>query len=609
MEDEARRANPSVRGGRRAGPAAWAHLVAWVLLAAVGALLFARSWQRWGHPIIDLGRDLYVPSQIRAGRVLYRQVLYNYGPAAPYLLAGTTAVLGDGLWVFEAAGVAAGLATMAALYLLVLRLAASSDSGTAGRPGRGIAAGFAAALLFLVMNFFANSTWGCNYVLPYAYAATFGMAFALWSFYFLLRYLYAGRRRATLAASVTLLFLAVLSKQEIGLAIALTHGAAWWAHGVSRRAILSVAAAGIGVGLLMAALFAARGPHEHALLAENLAKFGTGLGDPFFRRVAGLDRPGAHLARMALSLTGLAALLACSQAAEALRLLRARRWAAAGIHLAAGAAGLGLIGFLADPRLFAAAVPGALAVAAATAWRQRRHPALLVSVFVLGSALRLPLAYHPLWYGFALSVPVYVFAVWGLGVWGVGRLRRPGAARIALALLAAVLMGRFTAVQWQRYGRMRHPLRTRKGTLRDFPAGGRAEAIGAFLDYMAAQGPERGAGMVVFPEGASLNYFTGIVNPTAYTLFIPPEIPSAAVEERMVAELERAAPRWVVITSRDVREFGRGRFGVGYGLRLRRWIGDHYALERRFGGGEGRPWRLFLLRRRPVVPGGAVFDQ
>jgi len=206
-------------------------------------------------------------------------------------------------------------------------------------------------------------------------------------------------------------------------------------------------------------------------------------------------------------------------------------------------------------------------------------------------------------------VPGYVFAVWGLGVWGAGRLRRPGAARIALALLAAALMGRFTAVQWQRYGRMTHRLRTPKGVLRDFAAGGRAEAVGAFLDYMAAHGGDRGAGLVVFPEGASLNYFTGIANPTAYTLFLPPEIRSAAMEERMVAELERAAPRWVVITSRDVREFGAGRFGVGYGLRLRRWIGDHYVLERTFGGGAGRRWRLFLLRRMPAVPGGSLFDQ
>jgi hypothetical protein len=154
--------------------------LAWTLLVGTGVILFASSFRGWGDPIVDLGRDLYVSSQILEGRVLYRDLLYNYGPLAPYLLAGWVAMLGDGLWVFAAFGILVGLATLCALYAIGARL---------GGPWLG----FSAAFLFLVLSFFASSTWGCNFVLPYSFAATLGTAFSVWSFYFLLRYLYDGR--------------------------------------------------------------------------------------------------------------------------------------------------------------------------------------------------------------------------------------------------------------------------------------------------------------------------------------------------------------------------------------------------------------------------------
>jgi len=116
--------------------------------------LFIESYQRWGHPIIDIGRDLYLPSQILQGRVLYQELLYNYGPTVPYLLAGITAVLGDHLRVFAGVGFVSGALTMIALYAVGARLG-------------GWLEGFGSALMFLIFGFFANSTWGCNFMLPY----------------------------------------------------------------------------------------------------------------------------------------------------------------------------------------------------------------------------------------------------------------------------------------------------------------------------------------------------------------------------------------------------------------------------------------------------------
>jgi len=105
------------------------HLLAWSALTAVGVLLYLQSYERWGDPTIDLGRDLYLPSQLLNGHVLYRNELYNYGPIAPYLLAGIVALFGDRLVVFEMVGILVGLGTMVALYGVGLAVGPGGGGG------------------------------------------------------------------------------------------------------------------------------------------------------------------------------------------------------------------------------------------------------------------------------------------------------------------------------------------------------------------------------------------------------------------------------------------------------------------------------------------------
>src|SRR6185436_19193189 len=58
-----------------------------VLVVAVAIVALLQSWQRWLEPIIDTGRDLYIPEQLARGAKLYRDLRYQYPPLAPYLLA------------------------------------------------------------------------------------------------------------------------------------------------------------------------------------------------------------------------------------------------------------------------------------------------------------------------------------------------------------------------------------------------------------------------------------------------------------------------------------------------------------------------------------------
>jgi hypothetical protein len=340
------------------------------------------------------------------------------------------------------------------------------------------------------------------------------------------------------------------------------------------------------------ALFGGRGGAEHSLFTENLnlAKFSGGAGGAFFLAVAGLDRPWLRVASILRGLLTLAAVIWGALLAHSAlgaykegKILRA----IAGVA-AVPVAGLA-VWYFADVHLLAGAtLTGAILLVVLIARRQWDDPLLLLTAFVLLSALRIPLSDEPLWYGFSLCAPVYLFAVYGLAVRLPRLLRAPRVMVVALAVVAALVLVRFEFAMWYGfepgggYRDMTSSLVTAKGVMRDC-ATGRAEAMGQFLDYMARKsGSDREGGLVVIPEGLTLNYFTGIRNPTAYYLFIPPELQPSSVEERMVEELAATRPRYVVWNARDVREFGAGQFGSDYARAIESWLAHNYQVEREF---------------------------
>ncbi len=150
---------PATRGegGRRPGEGI---LVALLVLVTIITLSF--SWNRWLDPIIDTGRDLYISEQLAHGTKLYRDIRYQYPPLAPYLLAAITAAIGSSLAAFTAIGLAQSLVIAALLWLAVRSTA-----------------GLVTALLFLSLSFTGASTWGANFIFPYSYAATLGIALLL----------------------------------------------------------------------------------------------------------------------------------------------------------------------------------------------------------------------------------------------------------------------------------------------------------------------------------------------------------------------------------------------------------------------------------------------
>lgn len=111
----------------------------------------------------------------------------------------------------------------------------------------------------------------------------------------------------------------------------------------------------------------------------------------------------------------------------------------------------------------------------------------------------------------------------------------------------------------------------------------------------------RGQSLIVLPEGEMINYLTRMKSPVAPFYFYSAAI-SGGREEAVVDALRRSPPEWVVIISRDLREYGVMRYGeaLGKGMLIMGWVDANYRLASYVGGDplDSRQKGAVILQRR-----------
>lgn len=567
-------------------------LLAALFVAGAFCLAAALTWQRWGDVIVDCGRELDTPKQLLAGKLLYRDVRYWYGPLAPYL----NALLYRAFGVHVSTLTTAGLASAALLVVLgyrIVRLFA----------GRCAASSTAVALLFI--NCFAQF-YGFNlfqFPLPYAYPATYGLVTATASLYFLLRHV---RRNLPVDFLLSCLFLALtaLCKLEMILAAAVLHGLFVLTRLVAGRGLeLSLHPFGylaaVGIPAVLYSYFYARtGP---GLWSDNLFIAGGLSHKDFILTHSGLKDAAASLGQIAWSagaffvfagLMWLAAELHERAAVTLAPRRDARRRTRLALGLLAGLAG-GAIAWYLGPQVVFRAVPLLLVIAVvACAWRFVRHPHdrarltpyILLFGFALACVVRTPLRAGAEHYGFYLFAP----AVIALGVIlcrSVPSLvtRKPGRVSGAAALAGATLLLAFAASHaWTTrrvasawYGPGETPrVRTAHGTLPLIAA--YRQTVDEAVRFLEGKPPE--TKVVVLPEGVGITFLSGCTNALGVHTYLPVDFCGAYDDPAMVRRLEEADPDYIVFNSRDLREYGKRGFGLDYALDVAAWVNQHYRL-------------------------------
>ncbi len=57
------------------------------VLVAAGLLMMSISWLKWPDLVIDFGEQAYIAWRLSEGAVLYRDIIYFYGPLSSYVHA------------------------------------------------------------------------------------------------------------------------------------------------------------------------------------------------------------------------------------------------------------------------------------------------------------------------------------------------------------------------------------------------------------------------------------------------------------------------------------------------------------------------------------------
>src|SRR5579864_6631827 len=103
-----------------------------LLLVLLWAWKFYSTWEAWGNLTIDSGHEMYIPLLLAQGKVLYRDVWFNFGPAAPYFNSYLFCLFGVKLSVLYWAGSLSALASAVFLYLTGMQLSNWRVGWTAG---------------------------------------------------------------------------------------------------------------------------------------------------------------------------------------------------------------------------------------------------------------------------------------------------------------------------------------------------------------------------------------------------------------------------------------------------------------------------------------------
>lgn len=569
------------------------------VLFVLAALLFLNAEGKLMHPLIDIGRDLYIPEQIAAGTELYTDISYYYPPLAPHLLSLPAALTQWNLSTVAAIGALVSLLAALVLYLFCRKFVNRVSA-------------VMVVLLFVCLNFTGAYGFGSNFIFPYSHGAIFGLLFFLSGLFVLVRELYIHQPSQHWWIALVMFMAAGWCKLELaafGTLMMLIAAGAYYLQGhqsagyLIRRLLLS----GIMAILVLAAVSMFFGEAERHWLSDQILAptlFEGQEAKTFYSRVT-----GSFMWRLNLAAASQGTLLTLVYIFAVHLFDRLRRRTDTGllhvllvIPLLALMTGCAI--FLSTDRfLFFRAwtliQPLILVLVAGLmvrhiAYRTKPSVETLQLILVLAASIaltsRIYLHITPRWYGFWMTVPLYLLIVQVL----FSTLPRCGiySRRSSLLWIPLVVVICVNGVsdQIELLGQKIYPISTDRGTIFDHDPY-RAVTFNQVLQYLDRSSIEE---LVVMPEGLTINYFSRIPNPIWYHTFSPMEIGDPNVEADVISELETSRPRWVLVSNLPYIDWGGEGFGRGYAIKLDRYLHETYRLE--------KEWRspttdFFLLER------------
>jgi hypothetical protein len=571
-------------------------------LVVIWAALMYLTWASWGDLSIDSGHEMYVPAVLSEGEILYRDVWYMHGPAAPYLNSFLFRMFGVHLEVLYWAGSLAALGSAAFLFLIGMRLGSW-------------VIGWAAGAAVLIQAF---EPWLHCFPLPYSFASVYG---CLTACLFLLLVVRAATsmHQAWVWGAGTAAAAALLLKLEYGLACYAVLMLLILARGYRQRswkpipkdllAVLPgvlVCAAVIGWMVSIAGV--------GFITQENYLSWPTS----YFMKTYGkawLEFTGLIISAAAFgqALVRTAVLAAVGLAFYGI--LRRARGNRSSAFLAAEVCTIALaflvphvpwpaeavfrwVFFPQDMVLFTL-------IASVFAWwyfyRSPDRNAAIPLLFTFSAllAFRLLMGMQPTGYPIYYNGPVILSFLLLLSRLIVPKdLRSPSLLHQSEVLVcfgclvaAASFAGPFLALEKDLV-----PLTTERGTIRvSRHLAANYQAAIAFMKEKAAAGEF----VLSIPEDTSLYFLSDTHCPTRVFAFAPGVLVPGKMTDEVISEIERKPVRYLLWSNRTFPEYGAPLFGTDFDRTLGDYLKSHYRPLRPLVPDNDTGWDAIVWERQP----------
>lgn len=589
-----------------------------VMILGIEVLMLALTWRTWPDPIVDFGREVYVPWRLYEGDILYRDIAYFNGPFSPYLNA----------IVFRAMG--PSVDSMLIVNYLVHVLIGISMGALVSRVTT-LRCGLVCVVVYQLFFAFAQYVHvaNYNYLAPYSHELTHGILLSLVGLLSLEQGISKGRYRWALATGC-LLGLVFLTKPEPFLALVpacatgvfvASAGGVWPRKCAFLFPLVMLIGSVLVIGGAVLALSAVLSVEEawQGVLGAWKHVFDKRISSlAFYQRSAGWDTPGTRLLMIAfwLTLQTLALRFAWRESFEE---GRSRRntvdvflfvlMILIGVMLTIGCqvnAGEILVMSYSTLPVWILVAIGVILARLQRAWPDgccvRACLALACSVFALLMLAKIPLNARIFHYGFALAMPGTLTVI--AATWWMGQqvAVRNGSIRwfYAWAGLFFLVLNAPLIIQAARC------LPAKQGMVvvnsapivRTTPEQA-ASMHSALADIQRFVSKDET--LAVWPEGALLNFLAQRPNSTPHIVLMPPEVLMYS-EGLVLSAYRHRPPDFILLIDRDISEYGVGQFGHGYARDLWAWLWQEYEPVTSPSGepAEAEEFGMTLLGRRIV---------
>ena len=560
------------------------------LVCFVVALL-ASSWRKWPDPLIDYGREIYIPWRLASGGKLFKDVDDLYGPLSRYFDAGLFKIFGSGIMVLAVANICIYGVILGLLYYLF-------------KKAWGMKASFVSCFVFVGVFSFSQltSTSNYNFITPYSQQVTHGFLICL----ILTALLPKWVRNASVKKSFwvgIMIGLTSILKPEFILTSGLMFGGAFVLriklYGVP--SIRSILVGALGVVLptfIFLIYFLSYLALKDAFFAACFAWL-NGIfiwKDQLYAHVlnnfSGMDDPKSHLITHSLAtLRALGFIAGIAGAALGLKSIK-KVWFkhVLGLSIFLGVwlfafnkvvwvnIGQCLLGLLSIYVLYRV-------LRIIRSLRDEDDSALvlrsILSLFALALMTRMVLNGRLYQYGFiqaAMATMVITATLWD-ELPSILRLDRISRGYIMAWVGIFITCGVGTTIsQSQKF------LETKTlaiGVGRDlfygFPGG---EIVKSISENLAKQPNDHT--LIVIPEGIMVNYLSRKISPVSVAAFYT----TPQLEAEILGNLKNNPPHWVVSITRDLSEYGVAHYGAkgNSGESINEWVKANYHTYATIGG-------------------------